>query len=90
MTRIKNSPTKVDLVFKIKSAKLPKNRTNTPIVRPKNVDRKITKRTKGNLINKLAAITFLLPLLPMRLKIFLSKSIVFAFLVKLEIKVMLS
>ena len=70
MTRIKNSPTKVDLVFKINRAKLPKNRTNMPIKRIKNLDRKITKRAKGNLINKLAAITFLLPFLPMRLIIF--------------------
>ena len=64
MINIKSKPTNVERVLKINSANVPKNIEATPINLPAILVFRIKYNANGNLINKLAAITFLLPLLP--------------------------
>ena len=59
--KINRSPTKVERVFKINNAKMPKNKHINPNNLPNTLLFKITHKTKGNLMSKLAAITFLFP-----------------------------
>ena len=62
-SRIK-SDKNVDLVLKINMAKEPINKVITPKILPNSFVFKIRYKQKGNLMIKLAAITFLFPLLP--------------------------
>ena len=70
------NPTNVDLVFKMNKANTPKKTVINANNLPKYFWFKIKYNVKGNLINKLAAITFLFPLLPVRFMIFWSRDMV--------------